>query len=68
MSHLTHPVTYMNKYAIILGGIVAIIIGVFTLIPSPGLGWYKELIFLIKGGIGLLLIIVGIVAIFLGKD
>jgi hypothetical protein len=49
-------------------GIIAIIIGVITLLPSPGLGWYKELIILIKGGIGLLLIIAGAVAIFLGKD
>jgi hypothetical protein len=58
----------MNKYVIILGGIIAIIIGLLTLIPSPGLGWYKELIVLIKGGIGLLLIVAGIVMIFLGKD
>ncbi|MBU7013032.1 MAG: hypothetical protein HXS46_20315 [Theionarchaea archaeon] len=58
----------MNKYVIILGGIIAIIIGVWTLVPSPGLGWYVELIDLIKGGIGLLLIIVGFIAIFLGKD
>lgn len=65
---ILHMVTHMNKYVIILGGIIAIIIGVLTLIPSPGLGWYKELIVLIKGGIGLLLIIVGFVAIFLGKD
>jgi ABC-type amino acid transport system permease subunit len=61
-------VTEMNKYVIILGGIIAIIIGLLTLIPSPGLGWYTDLITLIKGGIGLLLIIVGIVAIFLGKE
>ncbi|MBU6998485.1 MAG: hypothetical protein HXS41_13105 [Theionarchaea archaeon] len=58
----------MNKYVILLGGIIAIIIGVLTLIPSYGLGWYKELIVLIKGGIGLLLIILGGLAIFLGKD
>lgn len=59
----------MNKYVIIVGGIIAIIVGLLTLFPPPyGLGWYKELILLIKGGIGLLLIIVGIVAIFLGKD
>lgn len=58
----------MNKYVIILLGIIAIIIGIVTLIPSPGLGWYEELIVLIKGGIGLLLIIAGAVAIFLGKD
>ncbi|MGC1123370.1 MAG: hypothetical protein WBA22_19975 [Candidatus Methanofastidiosia archaeon] len=61
-------VTWMNKYVILLGGIIAIIIGVWTLIPSLGLGWYKELIILIKGGIGLLLIILGGLAIFLGKD
>jgi hypothetical protein len=61
-------VTLMNKYVILLGGIIAIIIGVWTLIPSYGLGWYKELIVLIKGGIGLLLIILGGLAIFLGKD
>lgn len=61
-------VTLMNKYVILLGGIIAIIIGVWTLIPSLGLGWYKELIVLIKGGIGLLLIILGGLAIFLGKD
>lgn len=59
----------MNKYVIILGGIIAIVIGLLTLMPKPyGLGWYHELILLIKGGIGLLLIILGIVAIFLGKD
>jgi hypothetical protein len=58
----------MNKYVIILVGIIAILIGIFTLIPSPGLGWYKELIVLIKGGLGLLLIIAGALAIFLGKD
>jgi hypothetical protein len=58
----------MNKYVIFLLGIIAIIIGIYTLIPSPGLGWYKELIILIKGGIGLLLIIAGILAIFLGKE
>lgn len=62
-------VTEMNKYVIILGGIIAIIIGLLTLFPHPyGLGWWEQLIVLIKGGIGLLLIIVGIVAIFLGKD
>lgn len=65
---ILHMVTHMNKYVIILGGIIAIIIGLLTLIPSPGLGWYKELIVLIKGGIGLLLILIGAVAIFLGKD
>jgi hypothetical protein len=58
----------MNKYVIFLLGIIAIIIGIYTLIPSPGLGWYEELIILIKGGIGLLLIIAGILAIFLGKE
>lgn len=59
----------MNKYVIILVGIIAIIIGLWTLLPSPyGLAWYEELILLIKGGIGLLLIIAGVVAIFLGKD
>ncbi|KYK35424.1 MAG: hypothetical protein AYK19_02205 [Theionarchaea archaeon DG-70-1] len=59
----------MNKYVIILGGIIAIIIGLWTLIPPPyGPGWFEHLWVLIKGGIGLLLIIVGIVAIFLGKD
>lgn len=58
----------MNKYVIILVGIIAILIGIFTLVPSPGLGWYKELIDLIKGGLGLLLIVAGLVAIFLGKD
>ncbi|MBU7043189.1 MAG: hypothetical protein HXS47_06315 [Theionarchaea archaeon] len=61
-------VTEMNKYVIILVGIIAILIGIFTLIPSYGLGWYKELIDLIKGGLGLLLIIAGALAIFLGKD
>jgi hypothetical protein len=58
----------MNKYVIILGGIIAIIIGIWTLVPSPGLGWWEELVILIKGGIGLLLIVLGLVAIFLGKD
>ncbi|MBU7032412.1 MAG: hypothetical protein HXS53_07760 [Theionarchaea archaeon] len=58
----------MNKYIIILVGIIAILIGIFTLIPSPGLGWYEELIILIKGGLGLLLIVAGLIAIFLGKD
>lgn len=58
----------MNKYIIILVGIIAILIGIFTLIPSPGFGWYEELIILIKGGLGLLLIVAGLIAIFLGKD
>ncbi|MGD2247248.1 MAG: hypothetical protein PVF58_02500 [Candidatus Methanofastidiosia archaeon] len=59
----------MNKYVIMLLGIIAIIIGLITLFPAPyGLGWYEQLIILIKGGIGLLLIIAGAVAIFLGKD
>jgi len=68
-SDIIEVVTAMNKYVIFLIGIIAIIIGILTLLPSPyGLGWYKQLIDLIKGGIGLLLIIGGIVAIFLGKD
>jgi hypothetical protein len=68
-SDIIEVVTAMNKYVIFLIGIIAIIIGILTLLPSPyGLEWYKQLIDLIKGGIGLLLIIGGIVAIFLGKD
>ena len=47
-------------------GIILALFAVFAAIPAPGLGWWKEVLFVLKGLIPLLAVFIGIVAILIG--
>ncbi len=47
-------------------GIILAAFAVFAALPAPGLGWWKEILFVLKGLIPLLAVFVGIVAILIG--
>ena len=50
----------------LLVGIILSAFAVFAGIPSPGLGWWKEILFVLKGFVPLLALFIGIVAILVG--
>jgi len=56
----------MNKIAWILIGIFLVLVGIYTIIPQ-GLNWWKELVNVFKGVIGILLIGIGIFCFFIAK-
>ena len=56
----------MNKIVWILIGIVLVLVGIYTLIPQ-GLDWWRELVDVFKGVIGILLIVIGGFCIFVAK-
>ncbi len=47
-------------------GIILAAFAVFAAIPAPGLGWWKEILFVLKGFIPLLAVFIGIIAILVG--
>ena len=38
----------------------------FAAVPSPGLGWWHEILFVLKGFVPLLAVFVGIIALLVG--
>ena len=56
----------MKKIIWVLIGIICIAIGGYTIIPQ-GLGWWEELVELLKGVIGILLIVMGAFCLFIAK-
>ena len=51
--------------ALIVGIIIAAF-AVFAALPAPGLGWWKEILFVLKGFIPLLAVFIGIIAVLVG--
>ena len=47
-------------------GIILAAFAVFAAVPAPGLGWWKEILFVLKGFLPLLAIFVGFVAVLIG--
>lgn len=47
-------------------GIILSAFAVFAAIPSPGLGWWDEILFVLKGFAPLLALFIGIVAVLVG--
>ena len=47
-------------------GIILSLFAVFAAIPAPGLGWWKEILFVLKGIVPLLALFVGIIAFLVG--
>ena len=47
-------------------GIILAAFAVFAALPAPGLGWWKEMLFVIKGLVPLLAMFIGIVALLVG--
>jgi len=56
----------MNKIVWILIGIVLVLVGIYTLIPQ-GLEWWRELVDVFKGVIGIILIAIGAFCFFIAK-
>lgn len=56
----------------ILLGLILILAGLFVYLPPvagiPCLGWYKDLFILIKGALGGVLILIGLVFFAIAKD
>lgn len=51
--------------ALIVGLVIAAF-AVFAALPAPGLGWWKEVVFVLKGFIPILGILIGFVAVLIG--
>ena len=47
-------------------GIILSAFAVFAALPAPGLSWWKEILFVLKGFVPLLAVFIGIVAILVG--
>jgi len=47
-------------------GIILTLFAVFAAIPAPGLGWWKEILFVLKGLVPLLAVLVGVIAVLVG--
>ena len=47
-------------------GIILAVFAVFAAIPAPGLGWWKEILFVLKGLVPLLALFIGVVAVLIG--
>ena len=47
-------------------GIILTAFAVFAAVPAPGLGWWKEILFVLKGFVPLLAMFIGVVAILVG--
>ena len=47
-------------------GIILAAFAVFAAVPAPGLGWWKEILFVLKGLVPLLALFVGVIAIMVG--
>ena len=56
----------MNKILWILIGIALVIVGIYTIIPQ-GLDWWRELVDVFKGVIGIVLIAIGAFCLFIAK-
>jgi len=56
----------MNKIVWVLIGIVLVVVGIYTLIPQ-GLDWWRELVDVFKGVIGIVLIAIGAFCFFIAK-
>jgi len=62
----------MKAFLKILIGIILILIALFLYLPKiigiPCLGWYKDLFVIIKGSLGLILILAGLIFFAIAKD
>lgn len=47
-------------------GIILAAFAVFAALPAPGLGWWKEILFVLKGFVPLLAVFIGFVAVMVG--
>ena len=47
-------------------GIILAAFAVFAVLPAPGLGWWEELLFILKGIIPLILVFIGVTAVLIG--
>ena len=47
-------------------GVILAAFAVFAAVPAPGLGWWKEILFVLKGFVPLLAMFIGVVAILVG--
>ena len=47
-------------------GIILSLFAVFAAVPAPGLGWWDEILFVLKGFVPLLALFVGIIALLVG--
>jgi hypothetical protein len=47
-------------------GIILTLFAVFAAVPAPGIGWWKEILFVLKGFVPLLAVFIGIVALLVG--
>ena len=47
-------------------GLVLAAFAVFAALPAPGLGWWKEILFVLKGLVPLLAVLIGFVAVLVG--
>ncbi len=56
----------------IFGGIILILLGLFLYLPPigsiPCLGWYKDLLILIKGSLGGILILISLILFAIAKE
>ena len=56
----------MKKILWVLIGIFLVLVGIYTLIPQ-GFGWWRELIDVFKGVIGIVLMAIGAFCFFIAK-
>lgn len=47
-------------------GIILTLFAVFAAVPSPGLGWWHEILFVLKGFVPILAVFIGIIALLVG--
>ncbi len=47
-------------------GIVLSLFAVFAAIPSPGLGWWEELLYVLRGLVPVIALFIGVIAVFVG--
>jgi hypothetical protein len=47
-------------------GVILVLFTVFAAVPAPGLGWWGEILQVLKGLVPLLTVFIGIIAILIG--
>lgn len=47
-------------------GLVLAAFAVFAALPAPGLGWWREIFFVLKGLVPLLAILIGFIVVLIG--
>jgi len=62
----------MKTFLKILIGIILILVGLFLYLPKiggiPCLGWYKPLLVIIKGSLGGIIILIGLIFFAIAKE